>query len=132
MNTIEMIQEAAKNPGAVYETITPMRRRREFMVADSSFCYFKHFDCNNELITETGSTGAFSGNFALDEEWRVKRQPVPWQQAIKAWVKGKGFEIKLESKIFTQLSDRPLGCFQNTGTCFYREMFTEGQWFILD
>ena len=41
------------------------------------------------LVDQSLGGGAFNGNVALDLDWQLVRQPVPWQEAIQAWYEGK-------------------------------------------
>ena len=47
------------------------------------------------------------------EEWREIEEPVTWQEAIQAWINGKGFRIEYGEACYRQSFKNRLGCITN-------------------
>ena len=85
----------------------------------------------------------FEGDYlSLEERWEEAEKPVTWQEAIEAWVNGKGNMVEMEDMdpIFSYNDDvlinpasNKLGCFINNETKgFNRILFEQGTWYIID
>ena len=94
------------------------------MSVDTGFSrYFKFAVFNGaRLIDQSHNGGTFNGNVALDLDWQLVRQPVPWQEAIQAWVEGKRVTLELDrlEYAFCGFSDQA-----NT-----RRAINSGTWYV--
>lgn len=76
----------------------------------------------------------------IDEEWELVREPVTWQEAIHAWLDGKGLRVELPGgTIITQDTACVLGYHsviigrerkKSEVPGFAKDLFTEGKWFV--
>ena len=115
----EIVKSVTENPAlcgvAVIDSI-----RYELYVNDSGTLESKTYYL--ELGTNGTSIGK-AGNIDFDG-WEIVRQPVPWQEAIQAWVEGKRVTLKFDrcEYDFCGFSDK-----SNT-----RRAIKSGTWYVVD
>ena len=115
----EIVKSVTENPAlcgvAVIDSI-----RYELYVNDSgtleSKTYYLELGTNGTSIGKAGKID-FDG-------WEIVRQPVPWQEAIQAWVEGKRVTLKFDrcEYDFCGFSDK-----SNT-----RRAIKSGTWYVVD
>ena len=115
----EIVKSVTQNPAlsgvAVIDSI-----RYELYVNDSGTLESKTYYL--ELGTSGTSIGK-AGKIDFDG-WEIVRQPVPWQEAIQAWVEGKRVTLKFDrcEYDFCGFSDK-----SNT-----RRAIKSGTWYVVD
>jgi len=92
MNLGEMFKMLQENKKLKFEAIHPKYKDKfEFSVVNG-FLKFKRWSPMGELIDDP-NFNCINGNIQMDYDWQLVRQPVPWQEAIQAWLDGKEIEI---------------------------------------
>ena len=75
MKLNEVIVRLVENPKNIYEVVDKDGFRRELSVSGGWF-YFKRYNSCGELINCEGVAGGFNGNINLNDDWKLKREPV--------------------------------------------------------
>ena len=74
-----------------------------------------------------------------DIEWKLVQKPVTWQEAIQAWLDGKGFRVEMpDGAIITQDKAHVLGYYsvvqgikdRSRIPGFDKDLFRDGKWFV--
>ena len=78
-------------------------------------------------ISELDS-GEFDGNFTVNDDWQEVKQPVTWQEAIRAWVYGKTIQCVINcSQYMFDGNSEHLEDILGSAT---KKQFEEGKWYI--
>ena len=113
MKTSEMITELEKNPKLIFP--------------NGDFCLFRQGD--KILLQDKDRTGVPMILFDMTTDWQPVREPVPWYEALQAWVDGKKIACQLSEK------DRRVHDPKMCGSMSYEYMKTainNGTWYIED
>ena len=127
MKIDEVFEKLIENPKDVYECLTNLKRS-ELRVIEGFF-YLKSFRGNDELSPTAGS-GGFNGNFTIDSDWKLKRQPVDFMTAVKAFDAGK--KIKCDSMLGERIYGGITKLTDNNHIAISDMEILRGKWFILD
>lgn len=111
-----------------------------FMTTETALStYYKLYAKRDGQIT-THPSGHFFGNISLDDDWQIVREPVPWQEALQAWIDGKEIGVAecagcsafpnciLQEK-FTVNSETNN---PHAGFSICRQQFKSAKWYIND
>ena len=100
--------------------------------------YYFMLKCDGE--DSYGDAGRFSGNFANNEDdWQLVKQPVTWQEAIRAWAEGKTvvWEEDADRRVFDEnkgwLSTKHQAqMIDQEGDAVTARMISGGTWYVED
>ena len=125
----EVIKELTEDPTKKFEAKLVSSGWMAHMSVDTTFLKYFKFEVTNDkrLIEESRGGGAFNGNVAFDLNWQPARQPVPWQEAIEAWAKGKMVyvENKAGGRVYRQGGE-------NQKMYLLDSEITTGIWYVED
>lgn len=96
------------------------------MTVEDELRGYYHFEVFNgkRLIDQSLGGGAFNGNVALNLDWQLVRQPVPWHEAVTAWACGNKVRVELDGGKYM---------FQGFGgLAIARHAINEGTWYVED
>lgn len=129
MNTLEMIKAASENPGVAYVHHGEHGILMKFYLNVEGLFEFEAYNKAGKRIPFENMSGSFTGSVSPNDEWEVERNPVPWQEAIEAWVKeNKRITVIMPDNSFYTLSPRGEG--GSKEFWFRYEEFVDGKWFI--
>jgi len=69
-------------------------------------------------------------SWGLGDNWELIPQEVTWQEAIQAWIEGKGIQVKINDWVREQPSSYKFGCPPGLVLGFDRDEFKKGKWYI--
>jgi hypothetical protein len=143
MKLYKVMELLEENPTDVYEAeLTSIGWTVRMSVIDEYGGYY-HFDVFNgkRLVDQSLDGGAFNNNVALNLDWQLVKQPVPvpWQEAIEAWVDGKKvvWEEDMDRRVFDRNKSWPIPKYQNRlldqdGYAVTVRMISGGKWYVED
>lgn len=90
MKLWEVMRLLEENPADVYEARLN-KGWKVRMTVEKGFSEYYKFEVFNgkKLMDQSLGGGRFNGNVALELDWQLVRQSVPWQEALQAWADGK-------------------------------------------
>ena len=125
MKLWEVIKALTEDPTKKFESKLSSRLmlRMSVTTAISRFFKFEVF-YDTKLIDQSSDGGAFNGNVSLDYDWQPVKQPVPWQEAIQAWICGSKVTVVLggDECIFEGFTEPE----------FVNHAINEGVWYVED
>ena len=126
MKFSEVIKLLEENRTGVYEASLNYGFKVRMTVKQGSgvYYYFEVFKEGNLVDPSLGS-GAFNGNAALNLDWQLVRQPVPWQEAIEAWVDGKTIS-------YSYMGYDKRFPFEDSNTTMSIEKIKNAEWYVED
>lgn len=75
----------------------------------------------------------FFGNVAIDSEWELVPQSVPWQEALQAWAEGKTIKCEMIGASHAFILDpQKMESSQFGATTFDMAWLKKGTWYILE
>ncbi len=115
MKLWEVLKALEENPKKVFEC-NLLSGFKALMSTRDGYFDLKIFNCYGELISQEVKGGAFNENIRVNNDWQEVKQPVTWQEAIKACANGSLImcEYKGIKKFFTA------------------KLITHGTWYIED
>ena len=126
MKLWEAIKELTEDPTKVFESKVDERGwRSELLIETGCSRYFRFntYDGSERLIDQSCSGGAFNGNVALNGDWQLVRDPITWQEAIRAWSVGKIVSVEVGGCVYRLTHDDSIfGLSQR--------MITLGEWYL--
>lgn len=134
MKTLDMFNKLEANPKQKFQCIDDYGHTMKFYTNGTGYLFFERYDHGGKLISSNYGGGGFNGNLRFDYEWELVKEPVSWQEAIRAWIEiRKGFYIECGGNTYRQLKHRRLGCLRCNDKDvdgFDSEMFENGKWYI--
>ena len=126
MKLWEVIKELTEDPTKRFKAkMASEGWTAQMSVSTGPSRYFKFAVFNGaRLIDQSHNGGAFNGNVALDLDWQLVRQPVTWEEAIKAWADGNNLKICFADNVYTVRGGEPMRIDKND--------ITSGTWYLED
>lgn len=137
MRTSEMIAMLEKNPKLKFETLA-YGARRTFYNNEGYLRYDVYFPGSNKIMDSDKMGGGFNGNFGINMDWQLVREPVPMWEALQAWAGGKTVKCSLsttdkETRHNTGIYQGDAPYLQDgNGLGISKDEITTGKWFIED
>lgn len=121
MKINKVFEGLANDSKGVYYANT-ISRKYEISIGENGFVMVKAFDNCGKLISPSSGAGGFSGNLKMNDEWKLKREYISWNEALQCWIDGKDVIRELEgtSCMFTEL-----GSFSVS-----RQELINGKWYL--
>lgn len=122
----EVVKELTEDPTKKFEAKLSSRWTLRMSVNTAISSYFR-FDIfyDGKLIDQSSDRGAFNGNVSLDDEWQLVRQPVTWQEAIRAWAEGKTIS-------YSYMGRNRQFLFEDSHTLMSVEKIKNAEWYVED
>lgn len=127
MKLWEVIKALTEDPTKKFEAQLNDRGWTVRMTVKKGFSRYYNFEVfhGKRLIDQSLGGGAFNGNVALDLDWQLVRQPVPWQEAIQEFAKGKEMVVNFNNQEWTMEELVEL-------VNYLDEAITNGEWYVED
>jgi len=124
MKLWEVVKELSENPKKKYEAIDDGLYKLTASYRNG-YIVFQAFAPNGDEINGANA-------YKIDQDWQEIKQPVPWQEAIQAWLDNDKdiYVVRENGERIDQSESYRFGIFGDGANGFNRHDFTQGKWFI--
>lgn len=128
MKLWEVLKALEENPNKVFRSGIGNDIEHEITIDGGYYYYCRYKD--GKLIEGYPDANGFNGNAGINQYWEEVKQPVPWQEALKAWSVGK--KIRCEILNRTYVYDRSIYTALQSGRGGYlvADEIVNGTWYI--